>query len=87
MLARGYDLSVYKRVADTRAPWLSATEHRFIGASNTLQQRTDEEREAARQAEIRRQQELAEAKRKRAILTRTTALVFFFIFGRHLTCY
>src|SRR6202043_509777 len=40
---------------------LSPSEHGYIEASLALRRRAEEEREAAQQAEIRRQQELADA--------------------------
>jgi WD40 repeat protein len=58
MLAQGRDW-IARRRDD-----LSPTEQRYIEASLALQRRDEEEREATRQAEIKRQRELAEAERR-----------------------
>jgi len=60
-LAMGVDLELYAQLANRRRAWLSDVEHRFVEASVALQEREENERETARQAEIKRQQELAEA--------------------------
>jgi fido (protein-threonine AMPylation protein) len=53
---------------------LSPAERGYIDASVALQRRAEEEREAARQAEIRHQQELAEAAGKLAEARQTEIL-------------
>jgi len=65
-LAMGVDLELYAQLANRRRAWLSDVERRFVEASVALQEREENEREAARQAEIKRQQELAEAATKLA---------------------
>ena len=60
-LAMGVDLELYAQLANRRRAWLSDVERRFVEASVALQEREENERETARQAEIKRQQELAEA--------------------------
>jgi hypothetical protein len=65
----------------TRRDDLSQKERDFIEASVALRQRTEAEREAARQAEIKRQQELAEAAMKLANEQRRRAKIAFWLGG------
>jgi WD40 repeat protein len=60
-LLRGGMLAQARDWLARRRDDLSPAEHDYIEASLALQRRAEEEREAARQAEITRQQELAEA--------------------------
>jgi WD40 repeat protein len=60
LLRRGMLAQAREWLANRRDD-LSAVERSYIEASIALQRQAEEEREAARQAEIRRQQELAEA--------------------------
>ncbi len=88
-LLRGSMLAQARDWLARRRDDLSPAELRYIEASLALQQRAEEEREAARQAEIRRQQELAEAavklaaeQRRRAMIAATggiTAFTFAFV--------
>jgi WD40 repeat protein len=65
-LLRGGVLAQAREWLDQRRDDLSATEHGYIEASLALQARAEEERETARQAEVRRQRELADEERRRA---------------------
>jgi hypothetical protein len=74
-LLRGGMLAQAREWLARRRDDLSPAEQSYIEASLALQQRAEEEREAARQAEIRRQQELAEAAVKLANEQRRRAMI------------
>jgi hypothetical protein len=74
-LLRGGMLAQAKDWLDRRRADLGPAELGYIEASLALQQRAEHERDAARQAEIRRQQELAEAAVKLAAEQRQRARV------------
>jgi WD40 repeat protein len=74
-LLRGSMLAQAEDWIDRRGEDLSLVERSFIEASIALRRRAELEKEAARQAEIKRQQELAEAARSISIEQRRRARV------------
>ena len=81
LLLRGSMLAQARDWLAQRRDDLSLAEFGFIEASISLRQRTEEEQEAARQAEIRRQQESVEAAVKLANEQRRRAKIAFWLGG------